>query len=211
MTPKNTIPNELIDSLLSNYKKPEDIIGENGLLKQLTKALLERALQAEMTEHLGHSKHSAVSNETGNARNGKSHKTLKGDFGALPIEIPRDRESSFEPKIITKHQTRWTGFDDKIVSLYARGLTVREIQQHLLEIYGTEVSSSLISTVTDEIIEEVKLWQSRPLDAIYPIVYLDCIHVKVRDTGAVRTKAVYLAIGINLAGEKQVFRLVLSE
>ena len=150
MTPKNTFPNELIDSLLSNYKEPEDILGEHGLLKQLTKALLERALQAEMTDHLGHSKHSSVSNETGNARNGKSHKTLKGDFGTLAIEIPRDRDSSFEPKIIPKHQTRWTGFDDKIISLYARGLTVREIQQHLLEIYGTEVSSSLISTITDE-------------------------------------------------------------
>ena len=211
MTSENTISNELIDSLLSNYKKPEDIMGENGLLKQLTKALLERALQAEMTEHLGHSKHSAVANETGNARNGKSRKTLKGEFGTLPIDIPRDRDSSFEPKIISKHQTRWAGFDDKIISLYARGLTVREIQQHLLEIYGTEVSSSLISTVTDEIIDEVKQWQSRPLDAIYPIVYLDCIHVKVRDTGAVRTKAVYLAIGINLAGEKQVLGLWIAQ
>ena len=211
MTPKNTLPNELIDSLLSNYKEPKDILCEHGLLKQLTKALLERALQAEMTDHLGHSKHSSVSNETGNARNGKSHKTLKGDFGTLAIEIPRDRDSSFEPKIIPKHQTRWTGFDDKIISLYARGLTVREIQQHLLEIYGTEVSSSLISTITDEIIDEVKQWQSRPLDSIYPIVYLDCIHVKVRDSGTVRTKAVYIVIGINLAGVKEVLGLWIAQ
>jgi transposase-like protein len=200
MTTQSLLPNDLIDALLSNYKKPEDLIGENGLLKQLTKALVERALQAEMTEHLGHDKHSPVNNTTGNARNGKSTKTLKGDFGALPIEIPRDRHGSFEPQLIPKHQTRWTGFDDKIISLYSRGMTVREIQQHLTEMYGTEVSATLISTVTDAVIDEVKQWQSRPLDAVYPIVYLDCIHVKIRDTGAVRAKAAYLAIGINCNG-----------
>ena len=127
MTTQKALPNDLIDSLLSNYKKPEDLIGENGLLKQLTKALVERALQAEMTEHLRHHKHAPVSNLTGNARNGKSCKTLKGEFGELPIEIPRDREGSYEPQLIPKHQTRWTGFDDKIISLYSRGMTVREI------------------------------------------------------------------------------------
>jgi len=122
----------------------------------------------------------------------------------LPIEIPRDRHGSFEPQIVAKHQSRWTGFDDKIISLYARGLTVREIQSHLEELYGTEVSPSLISSVTDAVADEVKAWQSRPLEPIYPIVYLDCIHVKVRDSGAVRVKAVYLAIGINMSGEKEV-------
>ena len=127
-------------------------------LSNSTLALVERALQAEMTEHLGHDKHAAVSNSTGNARNGKSHKTLKGEFGELPIDIPRDREGSFEPQLIPKHQTRWTGFDDKIISLYARGMTVREIQQHLEEMYGTEVSPTLISNVTDAVVEEVKLW-----------------------------------------------------
>ena len=121
------LPNKLIDELLAGYQKPEDLIGENGLLKQLTKALVERALQAEMTEHLGHKKNAAVSNGTGNARNGKSRKTLKGEFGELSIEIPLDREGRFEPQLIPKHQTRWTGFDDKIISLYARGMTVREI------------------------------------------------------------------------------------
>ena len=125
------LPNDLIDELLAGYQKPEDLIGENGLLKQLTKALVERALQTEMTVHLGHDKHSAVVNSAGNARNGKSNKTLKGEFGELPIEIPRDRDGSFEPQLIPKHQTRWAGFDDKIISLYARGMTVREIQQHL--------------------------------------------------------------------------------
>jgi len=211
MTTTKTLPTDLIDQLLSGYKKPEDLIGENGLLKQLTKALIERALQAEMTEHLGHDKHAAVSNLTGNARNGKSSKTLKGEFGELPIEIPRDREGSFEPQLISKHQTRWTGFDDKIISLYSRGMTVREIQSHLIEMYGAEVSPTLISSVTDAVMEDVKQWQSRPLDAVYPVIYLDCIHVKIRDAGAVRTKAVYLAFGINMQGEKEVLGLWVSQ
>lgn len=205
------LPNELIDALLAGYKSPEDLIGQNGLLKQLTKALVERALQAEMTEHLGHSKNQLVANEAGNTRNGRSQKTLKGDFGELPIEIPRDRAGTFEPQLIGKHQTRWSGFDDKILSLYARGLTVREIQSHLLEMYGAEVSPTLISSVTDAVMDEVKAWQSRPLDALYPIVYMDCIHVKVRDNGAVRLKALYLAIGVNLQGIKEVLGLWMAQ
>jgi len=145
-------------SLLANYKKPEDLIGENGLLKQLTKLLVERALDVEMTEHLGHDKHEPVANAAGNTRNGRSCKTLKGEFGELPIEIPRDRHGSFEPQLIPKHQTRWASFDDKILSLYARGMTVREIQAHLEEMYGAEVSPSLISSVTDAVVDEVKAW-----------------------------------------------------
>jgi putative transposase len=211
MTTTKALPNDLIDRLLSDYKSPEDLIGENGLLKQLTKAVIERVLQSEMTAHLGHDKHAPVINGTRNARNGKSNKTLKGDFGELPIEIPRDRDGSFEPQLIPKHQTRWTGFDDKIISLYSRGMTVREIQSHLTEMYGAEVSPTLISSVTDAVVEDVKQWQSRPLDAVYPVVYLDCIHVKVRDAGAVRTKAVYLAIGINMNGEKEVLGLWVSQ
>lgn len=211
MTVSKALPNDLIDGLLANYKKPEDLIGENGLLKQLTKALVERALEAEMAEHLGHDKNEPVKNSTGNTRNGKSRKTLKGDFGEMPIEIPRDRAGSFEPQLIPKHQTRWTGFDEKIISLYARGMTVREIQQHLSEMYGTEISPTLISNVTDAVIDEVKLWQSRPLDSIYPIVYLDCIHVKVRDAGSVRAKAVYLAIGVNMDGHKEVMGLWIAQ
>ena len=209
-TRKHDVPNELLDELLSDYQKPEDLIGENGLLKQLTKRLVERALDAEMTAHLGHERHAPVANASGNTRNGRSRKTLKGEFGELPIEVPRDRQGSFEPQIVPKHQTRWTGFDEKVLSLYARGMTVREIQAHLQEMYGAEVSPSLISNVTDAVIDEVKLWQARPLDQVYPILYLDCIHVKVRD-GAVRAKAVYLAIGITLAGEKEVLGLWLSQ
>ena len=211
MTTPKPLPTGLIDSLLADYKKPEDLIGEHGLLKQLTKALVERALQAEMAEHLGHDKHETVNNATGNTRNGKSRKTLKGEFGELPIEIPRDREGSFEPLIISKHQTRWAGFDDKILSLYARGMTTREIQQHLTEMYGTEVSPTLISTVTDGVMDEVKQWQSRPLDAVYPVIYLDCIHAKVRDAGSVRTKAIYLAIGINMEGHKEILGLWIAQ
>jgi putative transposase len=200
----------LLDSLLADYRKPEDLIGENGLLKQLTKLLVEKALEAEMADHLGHGKNEPVENAAGNTRNGKSRKTLKGDFGELPIEIPRDRHGTFEPQLIPKHQTRWTGFDDKILSLYARGMTVREIQSHLEEMYGTEVSPTLISSVTDAVIDEVKAWQARPLDTLYPILYLDCIHVKIRD-GSVRVKAVYLAIGINMAGEKEVLGLWIAQ
>jgi putative transposase len=209
-TKKHEVPEELLSGLLANYKKPEDLIGENGLLKQLTKLLVERALDAELTEHLGHERHETVANTAGNTRNGKSKKTLKGEFGELPIEVPRDRHGSFEPQLIPKHQTRWAGFDDKIISLYARGMTVREIQAHLQEMYGAEVSPSLISSVTDAVADEVKAWQARPLDAIYPIVYLDCIHVKVRE-GAVRIKAVYLAIGITMSGNKEVLGLWLAQ
>ena len=201
----------MINGLLADYKKPEDLIGENGLLKQLTKMLVERALDAEMAEHLGHGKNEPVTNLSGNARNGKSKKTLKGEFGELPIEIPRDRQGSFEPQLIPKHQTRWSGFDEKILSLYARGMTVREIQSHLEEMYGTEVSPTLISSVTDAVMDEVKAWQSRPLDSIYPIVYLDCIHAKVRDSGVVRAKAVYLAIGIDMTGNKEVLGLWIAQ
>jgi putative transposase len=211
VAPKREVPKELIDGLLADYKKPEDLIGENGLLKQLTKMLVERALDAEMAEHLGHGKNEPVTNMNGNARNGKSKKTLKGEFGELPIEIPRDRQGSFEPQLIPKHQTRWSGFDDKILSLYARGMTVREIQSHLEEMYGTEVSPTLISSVTDAVMDEVKAWQSRPLDSIYPIVYLDCIHAKVRDSGVVRAKAVYLAIGIDMTGNKEVLGLWIAQ
>jgi putative transposase len=202
---------KLADSLLANYQKPEDLIGENGLLKQLTKMLVERALETEMSEHLGHGKSEAVTNATGNTRNGHSAKTLQGEFGELPLDIPRDRQGEFEPKLVARHQTRWSGFDDKIISLYARGLSVREIQGHLEEMYGTEVSPALISAVTDAVSEEVKLWQGRPLDALYPIIYLDCIHVKVRDSGAVRTKAVYLAIGVNMDGHKEVLGLWIAQ
>ena len=205
------IDNELIDKLLKDYKKPEDLVGENGLLKELTKRLLERAMSAEMTEHVGYEKHDATGDNTGNSRNGTSAKTIKGTFGTMPIEVPRDRNGTFEPQIIEKHQTRFTGFDDNIISLYARGLSTREIQQNLEEIYHVEVSAGLISNVTNEVIEEVKTWQNRQLDEVYPIVYMDAIQFKVRDSGHVKNKAVYLAIGMTMDGLKEVLGLWIAQ
>jgi putative transposase len=205
------IDNELIDKLLKDYKKPEDLVGENGLLKELTKRLLERAMSAEMTEHVGYEKHDVTGDNTGNSRNGTSAKTIKGSFGSMPIEVPRDRNGTFEPQIIEKHQTRFTGFDDNIISLYARGLSTREIQQNLEEIYHVEVSAGLISNVTNEVIEEVKTWQNRQLDEVYPIVYMDAIQFKVRDSGHVKNKAVYLAIGMTMDGLKEVLGLWIAQ
>ena len=146
---------ELLDILMKDYKKPEDLIGENGLLKQLTKRLLERAMQAEMTDHLGYEKHAPTGKKSGNSRNGGYKKTVKGEFGNLDVAVPRDRNSTFEPVIIPKGESRFTGFDDKIISMYARGMTTREIQGHLQEIYGVEVSPSLISEVTDAVLASV--------------------------------------------------------
>lgn len=195
---------DLIDELLKDYKQPEDITGNNGLLKQLTKAILERALESELTHELGYKKHSSPSKPSGNARNGTSTKTMKTDHGDLEISIPRDRNSDFEPQIVKKGQRRFSGFDDKIVSMYARGMTTRDIQGHLEEIYGVEVSPELISSVTDGILSEVKEWQSRPLEEVYPIVFFDAIRMKIRDEGRVINKAVYLAIGVDMNGLKDV-------
>jgi putative transposase len=194
---------ELLDDLLKDCKTPEDILGKNGLLKQLTKSLVQRALEGEMNEHLGYKKHQKDITTT-NSRNGTSKKTVKGDLGEIQLNIPRDREGSFEPTLIEKHQTRFNGFDDKIIAMYARGMTARDISSELKDLYGVEVSASFISNVTDSILPEVKAWQCRPLDPIYPIVYLDAIHIKNRNEGPVISKPVYLAVGINLDGVKEV-------
>ncbi len=164
-----------------------------------------------MTDHLGYEKHDPAGHHRGNTRNGKSQKTLRGDFGELELETPRDRQATFEPKIVAKGQTRWTGFDDKIISMYARGMTTREIQGHLEEIYGIEVSPTLISNVTEAVIEEVKLWQRRPLEELYPIVYLDALMVKVRDEGHIQNKAIYVVLGVNLEGQKEVLGLWVAQ
>lgn len=195
---------ELIDELLKEYRKPEDITGDDGLLKQLTKAILERALESELTHELGYEKHARQAQPIGNARNGTSGKTLKTDHGDLALSIPRDRNGAFEPQIVKKGQRRFTGFDDKILSMYARGMTTRDIQGHLEDMYRIEVSPDLISTVTDGILSEVKEWQNRPLDEVYPIVFFDAIRLKIRDEGRVCNKAAYLAIGIGIDGLKDV-------
>ena len=198
------ISDELIDKLLEQGRTAEDV---NGLLKQLTKAVLERALQGELTEHLGYSKHDPAGHNSGNSRNGVTRKTLKGDFGEVELESPRDRNGEFAPQLIGKNQTRWTGFDDKILSMYARGMTTREIQGHLAEMYQVEVSPSLISEVTDAVMEDARAWQNRPLEAFYGVVFLDALYVKMRHEGRVENRAVYVALGINLEGRKDVLGL----
>lgn len=202
---------ELLDELLKDYQKPEDLLGQDGLLQQLTKALVERALTGELTHHLGYEKHSAAGDNSGNSRNGTSPKTLKGKRGQVQIDVPRDRDSSFEPQLVKKGQTRFDGLDEKIISLYSRGMTQREIQGHLQEIYGVEISPSLISTVTDEVLDEVRQWQARPLDAVYAILYLDALQVKVKSQGRVVNKAIYIAFGVNLQGLKEVLGMWASD
>jgi putative transposase len=178
-----SIRTELLDELLKEYKKPEDLIGEGGILKELTKALVERCLNAEIDYQMQEERANLTTEQPSNRRNGYSPKTIKGTFGEATIAVPRDRKGEYEPILIAKGPTRFNGFDDKILALYARGMTVRDIQAALQDLYGVEVSSGLISKVTESVDEERKLWQNRPLDAVYPIVYLDALVVKVRHEG----------------------------
>jgi putative transposase len=202
---------ELIDELLKEYRQPEDLMGEGGIFKQLTKALVERCLSAELDTHLSEEKAEADQERSKNRRNGHSKKTIKGEFGEAEIAIPRDRHGEFEPMLIAKGQTRFNGFDDKILSLYARGMTTRDIQAQLQELYGVEVSHTLISNVTESVEQERKLWQNRSLDGVYPIVYFDAIVVKVRHEGRVVNKAIHLALGVNLAGQKELLGLWMTQ
>ena len=198
---------ELLDELLKGVKTQDDLAGPNGLLKQITKALVERMLAGELTHHLGYEKHDPAGYNSGNARNGKSRKTLKGNSGEMEIAVPRDRNGTFQPQLIEKHQTRWKDLDEKIIALYARGMTVRDIQAQLQEMYGTEISAGLISEVTDEVLVEVKAWQSRPLDSMYPVIFLDALVIKIRQEGRVENRAVYVALGLNEEGQKEVLGL----
>lgn len=198
------ITDEMLNELLKDYQKPEDLLGQDGLLKQLQKRLLEKALGAELTVHLGYGKHESAGKNSGNSRNGSSPKTMKGEFGNLPLDVPRDRNGSFEPQIITKGQRRFEGFDPAIISLYSRGMTTREIEGYLLEIYGVEVSPMLVSQVTEAVQADVAAWQTRPLEEVYPIVYFDALWGKVRENGQVAKVAIYLALGITMSGQKEV-------
>jgi putative transposase len=201
------LSDELIDELLAGARTPEEITGPDGLLQRLTKRLLERAMAAELSEHLGYEHGEAPPGGVGNARNGFSEKTVHTGHGSVRIEQPRDRKGSFEPQIVPKHQRRFAGFDDKIVAMYGRGMSVRDIQAQLRELYGVEVGHDLISRVTDAVLDDVREWQSRPLEDVYPILFLDALIVKVRDAGAVRNLACYVAIGVNLEGERDVLGL----
>lgn len=203
MTSDTAKQDALLDELLKGYTNPKDILGEHGLLKQLTRRPVERALEAEMTAHLGYAPHAPEGRGSGNSRNGKSAKTIQTETGPLAIEVPRDRNGDFEPQLVSKRQRRLEGFDEKVLALYARGLSTRGIQGHLEELYGVEVSPTLISNVTESVLADVKAWQSRPLASVYPILYFDALIVKSREAGPVKNKAVYLALGVNLQGEKE--------
>ena len=209
---RNTAKHDtLLDELLKDYTDPKDILGKHGLLRQLTKRVIERALEAELTEHLGYAPHVRQERDGTNCRNGKGRKTVQTETGQCDIEVPRDRDGSFEPQLVKKRQRRLEGFDDKVLALYARGLSTREIQDHLEELYGVEVSPTLISNVTDAVLDDVRAWQSRPLAAVYPILYFDALFVKSRHEGPAQTKAVYVALGITVEGEKELLGLWLSE
>jgi putative transposase len=201
------LSDELVDELLAGARTPEEITGTDGLLQRLTKRLVERAMVAELSEHLGYEHGQAPPGGAGNARNGTTPKTIHTGHGSVRIEQPRDRQGSFEPQIVRKHQRRFDGFDDKIIAMYGRGMSVRDIQAHLAEIYGVEVGHDLISRVTDAVLDDVREWQARPLEDVYPILFLDALMVKIRDGGAVRNKACYVAIGVNLDGERDVLGL----
>lgn len=205
------ISDNIIDQLLEGCNSPEDILGEAGLLKQLTKKVAERALEAEMEMHLGYSKNEPSGRNTGNSRNGKTRKSVRSTDGDIELEVPRDRNGTFEPKLVKKGEKQLNGFDDRIISLYARGMTTRDIQAHFEEAYGVEVSPTFISQVTNAVMDEVKAWQQRPLDALYPIVYLDCLVVRSRESGAVQNQSVYLALGINTDGEKELLGLWMAQ
>jgi putative transposase len=205
------IKNEIVDELLKGAD-PKKVFSSEGLLEEIKKALAERILNAELDDHL---QNEAAGSESGasapNHRNGYSKKTVITDTSQVELEIPRDRRGTFEPQLIAKYQRRFPGFDDKIISMYARGMSVRDIQGHLRELYGIEASPQLISTVTDAVLEEVNRWQARPLDALYAIVFFDALRVKMRDEGTVRNKAVYLAIGVSPDGHKDVLGIWIEQ
>jgi putative transposase len=201
----------LLDELLKDYTDPKEILGAHGLLKQLTKRVIERALEAELTTHLGYAPHARNGTETANYRNGTGKKTVHTETGQFAIAVPRDRDGSFEPQLVPKRQRRLEGFDDQVLALYARGLSTREIQAHLEDLYEVEVSPTLISNITDAVLDEVRAWQARPLASVYPILYFDALFVKSRHEGPVQTKAVYVALGITIEGEKELLGLWLSE
>jgi putative transposase len=202
---------ELLDELLSECKGPEEILGKNGLVQQLTKRAIERALAGELTTHLGYPAHERLDQPRENTRNGSSLKTLVSEHGALTIEVPRDRAGSFEPQLIPKNERRLKRIDEQIIALYTSGMTTRDIQAHLLEIYGVDVSPTLISNVTAELSADAQAWQNRALDPMYPIVYFDALFVKTRQNGASSSRAVYLALAINMEGRKELLGLWIAE
>ncbi len=208
---RDRLADEVIDELLAGARSEEEIVGPGGVLAQLTKRLVERAMSAELTEHLGYEPHQEPPGGSGNTRNGSTPKTLATEHGPVRIETPRDRKGSFEPQLVRKGQRRFEGFDDKIVALYSRGLSTRDIEAHLAEIYGVQVGRDLISRVTDAVMEDVREWQQRPLDDVYPVVFLDALVLKVREGGSVQRRACYLALGVTVEGDRDVLGMWFQE
>lgn len=196
---------------LKKCKSMDDLLGKNGLIQRLVGGMVEKMLDQEMEQHLGYAKHSPEGHHSGNSRNGKGSKTLQSSQGPISIDVPRDRNGDFEPQIVKKRQTHINAFDDKIISMYARGMSTRDIQAHIEEIYGADISPTMISNITDKVLEVAKEWQNRPLSKIYPITYFDAIHYKVRQGGKVITKACYTCLGINMEGKKEMLGLWLGE
>jgi putative transposase len=208
---RDRLADEVIDELLAGARTEEEIVGPGGVLAQLTKRLVERAMSAELTEHLGYEPHQEPPGGGGNTRNGSTPKTLATEQGPVRIETPRDRKGSFEPQIVRKGQRRFEGFDEKILALYSRGLSTRDIEAHLAEIYGVKVGRDLISRVTDAVMDDVREWQQRPLDDVYPVVFLDALVLKIREGGSVRRRACYLALGVTVEGERDVLGMWFQE
>jgi putative transposase len=204
---RRKLPDEVVDELLAGARTEEEIVGPGGLLSQLTKRLVERALEVELTDHVGYDRHQEPPGGTGNTRNGSTPKTLVTEHGPVPIDTPRDRDGSFEPRIVRKRQRRFEGFDEKILALYSRGLSTRDIEAHLAEIYGVHVGRDLISRVTDAVMDDARAWQQRPLDDVYPVVFLDALVLKIREGGTVQRRACYLALGVGVDGDRDVLGL----
>src|SRR5438477_3753496 len=208
---REKLPDELVDELLTGARTEEEIAGPGGLLAELTKRLVERAMEVELTDHVGYEPHLEPPGGASNQRNGTTPKTLITEHGKVPIDAPRDRDGSFEPKIVKKRQRRFVGFDEKILALYSRGLSTRDIEAHLEEIYGVKVGRDLISKVTDAVMDDVRDWGKRPLEDIYPIVFLDCMVLKIREGGSVQRRALYLALGVTLDGDRDVLGMWFQE
>jgi putative transposase len=205
------ISDEVIDELLAGAKTEQEIVGPGGLLGQLTKRLVERAMEVELTDHLGYEVHQEPPGGVGNTRNGTTPKTLVTEHGRVGIDAPRDRDGSFEPQIVRKRQRRFEGFDDKILALYSRGLSTRDIEAHLEEIYGVKVGRDLISRVTDGVMDDVRAWSQRPLDDVYPVIFLDALVLKIREGGSVQRRACYLALGVTIDGDRDVLGMWFQE
>jgi putative transposase len=208
---RKQLPDDVVDALLAGASTEEEIVGPGGVLSQLTKRLVERALEVEITDHVGYARHQEPAGGAQNTRNGSTPKRLITEHGEVPIDTPRDRDGSFDPKIVRKRQRRFEGFDDKILALYSRGMSTRDIEAHIAEIYGVHVGRDLISRVTDAVMDDARAWQQRPLDDVYPVVFLDAFVLKIREGGSVQRRACYLAMGVSLDGSRDVLGMWFQE